>query len=315
MDFELLRTMCAIPATAGDEGKMQDFVLRYLTKHSKSFKTMPQIFSGAGFQDMVIAVFGEPRTAIFAHMDTVGYCVAHHGQLVKVGNPKAEEGTILVGEDEDGEVECILKIEKIKKSKETGPKHFKYKYEGSRTIAPGTPLTYKPDFKETGKFIKSAYLDDRLGVWNALQQAHSMEHGAIVFSTYEETGGGGAQFAGKFLQDNFGVQQALISDVTLVSDSIKPKKGVAISMRDRGIPRQSFVRNIIQIARKSGISFQLEVEDAGGSDGTTLQNSSYMWDWCFIGPPEENYHQPGEKVAKSDIEAMVQLYRVLIEKL
>jgi putative aminopeptidase FrvX len=264
---------------------------------------------------MVIAVFGEPRTAIFAHMDTVGYCVAHNSELVKVGNPKAPEGTILVGTDKEGEVECILKIEKIKKSKEKGVAREKYRYEASRSIAPGTTLTYKPDFKETGKFVSSAYMDDRLGVWNALMQARSMEHGAIVFSTYEETGGGGAQFAGRFLQENFGVQQALISDVTLASESIKLRKGVAISMRDRGVPRQSYVRKIIAVAQAAEIPFQLEVESAGGSDGTVLQQSSYVWDWCFIGPPEENYHQPGEKVAKVDIEAMLMLYERLMEQL
>ncbi len=315
MEFELLRTLCSIPATAGDEGKMSEFILRYLAKNNKDFKSVPKVFSGAGFQDMVIAVFGEPRTAIFAHTDTVGYCVAYQHELIKVGNPKAPAGTKLVGEDSSGPVECKLVVEKANKTPKNPNPQEQYKYKASRTIEPGTPLTYAPDWKETANFVKSAYLDNRLGVWNALQQAHKMEHGAIVFSTYEETGGGGAQFAGRFLQENFGVQQALISDVTLLSDSIRHKKGVAISMRDRGIPRQSFVRSIISIAKEHEIAHQLEVEKAGGSDGSALQDSSYVWDWCFIGPPEDNYHQPGEKVAKVDIQAMVDLYAVLMEKL
>ena len=163
--------------------------------------------------------------------------------------------------------------------------------------------------------MQSAYLDNRLGVWNAIQQAHMMENGALVFSTYEEHGGGGAQAAGKFLQDKYKVRQALISDVTLLSDHIKHKKGVAISIRDRGIPRQSYVRKIIALAKENDVQFQLEVEKAGGSDGNSLQNSSYFWDWCFIGPPEDNYHQPGEKVHKGDIAEMVKLYEVLLKKL
>ncbi|MEM9050631.1 MAG: aminopeptidase [Bacteroidota bacterium] len=312
MNTELLKNLCAVPATAGDEGKMKDFILDFFSKNSKDFKAMPQIYSGAGFQDMVIAVFGEPRTAVLAHTDTVGYTVAYKNELYKIGNPKAKEGSKLVGEDSKGEIVCTLKIEKKKKGK---VKEEIYKYEAERTIDPGTNLTYVPDWKETKQFVKSAYLDDRLGVWNALMLAFDLENGALAFTTYEEHGGGGAQFAGKFLQENFGVQQALISDVTLLSDSIKHKQGVAISIRDRGIPRRSFVNKVIGIAKENEVKFQLEVEKAGGSDGNSLQYSSYAWDWCFIGPPEDNYHQPGEKVHKEDIAEMQKLYKVLMKTL
>lgn len=313
MDTKLLKTLCAIPSTAGDEGKMRDFILDYFTKNRKHFKVKPNVFSGPAFQDMVIAVFGRPKTAIFAHTDTVAYMVGYKKELIKIGNPKAETGSKLVGEDSNGQIECTLHIPKSKKKQDPKDQIFEYKFK--RTIDPGTALTYAPDFKETKTFVQSAYMDNRLGVYNALHQAHTMKNGALVFSTYEEHGGGGAQVAGRFLQNNFTVRQALISDVTLVSDSIKHNQGVAISMRDRGIPRQSFVRKVIAIAEEHDIKFQLEVEKAGGSDGNSLQDSSYSWDWCFIGPPEANYHQPGEKVYKSDIEEMVKLYGVLLEKL
>lgn len=315
MNFDLLRRLCAIPSTAGDEGEMARFILKYLSENSKSFKTAPQVLSGAGFQDMVIAVFGEPRTAVFAHTDTVAYCTAYERELVKIGNPKAEDGAKLEGYIKGKKTEAVLRItEKRKKTGSNNKEEF-LTYESDAKFAPGTPLTYAPDWKETKQFVKSAYMDNRLGVWNALQQAQTMDHGALVFSTYEEHGGGGAQFAGRFLQENFGIQQALISDVTLLTKHIRHKKGVAISMRDRGIPRQSYVRRIISIAESHKIPFQLEVEKAGGSDGNALQDSSYAWDWCFIGPPEDNYHCPGEKVAKTDIEAMVNLYRILLAEL
>jgi len=314
MNYELLRKLCATPSTAGDEGEMAQFILKYLCDNNKSFKTTPQVFSGAGFQDMVIAVFGEPRTAIFAHTDTVAYCTAHDNELVKIGNPKAEDGTELEGYVNGKLEKAVLKIKKKgKKGDKNAEETLTYSSDANFDL--GTPLSYVPDWKETKQFVKSAYMDNRLGVWNALQQAHTMEHGAIVFSTYEEHGGGGAQFAGRFLQENFGIQQALISDVTLLTKHVRHKKGVVISMRDRGIPRQSYVRRIIAIAEKHGIPHQLEVEKAGGSDGNALQDSSYAWDWCFIGPVEDNYHCPGEKVAKVDIEATVKLYAALIEEL
>ncbi len=324
MDYSLLKKLCSIPATAGDEGRMTEFLLRYFSENNKHFKHTSQVISGPGFQEVVIAVFGKPRTAIFAHTDTVGYCVAHDRELVKVGNPKAEDKTLLQGFHKGVLETCELRVHDGKKKSGKGDSKRKKQgkdeeaglsYKAPVRFEPGTPLTYVPKWKESKQYVSCAYMDNRLGVWNALQQAKTMEHGALVFSTYEEHGGGTAQFAGKFLQENFDVQQALISDVTLVSKSIRHRKGVAISMRDRGIPRQQYVRRIIELAKESGIPYQLEVEKAGGSDGLALQDSSYCWDWCFIGPPEANYHQPGEKVAKADIEAMVELYALLLREL
>jgi acetylornithine deacetylase/succinyl-diaminopimelate desuccinylase-like protein len=43
--------------------------------------------------------------------------------------------------------------------------------------------------------------------------------------------------------------------------------------------------------------------------------SENPWDWCFVGAPEDNVHTPDEKVYKSDIKAMVNLYKVLMDKL
>ncbi len=328
MNYDLLKELCAITGTAGDEGRVRDFIVDYFTKNASSFAAAPQLFSGPGFQDQVIAVFGQPRTAVFAHMDTVGFTVAYDRELFKIGNPKAKTGAILVGHDDRGEVRCKLEVHNkdedkkadktknmVKPTPKPGDDERTFHYECDRKVALGTNLTYAPDWNETKQYVNTAYLDNRLGVWNALQLAHTIEHGALVFGTYEEHGGGGAQFAGRFLQENFGVRQALISDVTLVSEHIKHRRGVAISMRDRGIPRRSYVERIIALAREHGVNFQLEVEKAGGSDGNSLQDSSYPWDWCFIGPPEGNYHSPGEKVHKSDIEAMRKLYDILLEHL
>ena len=81
---------------------------------------------------------------------------------------------------------------------------------------------------------------------------------------------------------------------------------------DRNDPR---AKEIIELAKDSGIQFQLEVESAGGSDGTSLQKSDLPIDWCFIGAPEDNVHTPDEKVHKFDIMTMVELYAYLMKHL
>ena len=44
-----------------------------------------------------------------------------------------------------------------------------------------TLLTFKPNFRETDDFVESPYMDNRLGVWNALKVAETLENGAIVY--------------------------------------------------------------------------------------------------------------------------------------
>jgi putative aminopeptidase FrvX len=260
---------------------------------------------GDHFQDCILLKFGKPRTAIFAHMDTVGFTVRYSNQLVAIGSPDAETDTRLVGRDQWGEIEASLEFDH---------EHHAY-YKFGRTIARGTPLTYKIDFRETSTFIESPYLDNRLGVYNALKVAETLKDGIIAFSCWEEHGGGSIGYLAEHIYKKWKVRQALISDITWVTDGVEHGKGVAISLRDRNLPRRSFVERIISIAEKHKITFQLEVEGMGSSDGGELQRSHLPFDWCFVGAPEANAHTPNEKVHKEDIFNMIALYQVLMQEL
>lgn len=306
MDFNLLKDMQSIHAPSGDESKMKDFLIKYVENNKKKWKVKPELIHGEDFQDCLILRFGKPRTAIFAHLDSIGFTVRYGKELVKLGGPKISSGIKLVGKDSNGEIETeVLFNEETKK----------ISYVLNRDIDRGTNLTFKPNWREDDDFIQNCYMDNRLGVWNALKVAETLEDGVIVFSCWEETGGGSVGYLGKYIYEKWGIRQALISDITWVTEGVPHGKGVAISMRDSGIPRKSYVRKIIDIATKSKSNFQLEVEDAGGSDGNGLQKSSYPFDWCFVGAPEDNVHTPDEKVHKGDINEMVKLYKVLMKEL
>lgn len=80
-------------------------------------------------------------------------------------------------------------------------------------------------------------------------------------------------------------------------------------MRDYSIPRRNYVQRIIQIAEKNKIKYQLEVESAGGSDGTILQASELPIDWCFVGAPENHVHSPDEKYTKKTLLLCLQFIR------
>ncbi|HWA33167.1 MAG TPA: M20/M25/M40 family metallo-hydrolase [Cyclobacteriaceae bacterium] len=294
----LLQQLCSVPGTSGHEAGISQFLLKYIQKEKKNWKTKPEIFYGDGFQDCIVLKFGKPRTAIFAHMDTVGFTVRYFNQLITIGSPDAESGTKLVGEDSHGPIECMLEYDK--------DHHALYKF--GRAIERGTPLSYKIEFKESKNFIESAYLDDRLGIYVALKVAEKLKDGIIAFSTWEEHGGGAVPYIADFIYRSWGVKQALISDITWVTDGVDHGKGVAISLRDRNIPRRSFIDKVIAIAAKNQVPYQLEVEGAGSSDGGELQRAPYPFDWCFVGAPEQHPHSPHEKVHKKDIDSMIRLY-------
>jgi putative aminopeptidase FrvX len=307
--MKLLKELCEVQAPSGSEYAMTTFLLDYIKKHQKNWKVKPKIIYGDGFQDNIILVFGKPKTAIFAHIDSIGYTVGYKNDLIKIGGPSAKKGAILVGEDSKGKIEGRLQ------TNEDEHEFLTYSIKYKRTIDRATTLTYKPDFRETKQYVQCCYMDNRLGVWNAIKVAETLEHGAIVFSTWEEHGGGSVGYLAKYLYEKYDLKQALISDITWVTKGVKHGKGVAVSMRDSGIPRRTYLNRIVDLAKKSKIPFQLEVESAGGSDGNALQRSPFPFDWCFIGAPEDNVHTPDEKVHKDDIDAMVALYKYLMLKL
>jgi putative aminopeptidase FrvX len=303
--MKLLKQLCEIHAPSGEEYRMKEFLLKYIQKEKKNWKAKPEVIHGDEFQDCIILKFGKPRTAIFAHMDSIGFTVRYHNQLLSIGSPDAEAGTILVGEDSLGPIECTLELDK---------EHHAF-YQFGRQIDRGTSLTYKINFRETKTTIQTPYLDNRLGMYNALKVAETLKDGVIVFSTWEEHGGGSVPYLAKYIFENWSVKQALISDITWTSEGIEPGKGCVISLRDRNIPRKSFTDKLIAIAQKNKVKFQLEVEGSGSSDGRELQVSPYPFDWCFVGAPQQNAHTPDEKVHKADVESMIELYGVLMQEL
>ncbi|UOQ82948.1 M20/M25/M40 family metallo-hydrolase [Hymenobacter sp. 5414T-23] len=304
--MKLLHTLCQIAAPSGNEAPLSEFLLNYIQQNKERWKTQPTVLQGEEFQDCIILVFGRPRTAVFAHIDSIGFTVRYGKQLVRIGGPDAETGYQLVGEDAQGKIECTLVV-----SERDGA--LTYEYE--REIERGTELTFRCDFRETDTTVQSCYLDNRLGVWNALRLCETLQDGVIVFSCWEEHGGGSVAYLARYIYETYGVRQALISDITWVTEGVRPGKGVVISLRDSLIPRRSYVERIRRLAQEAGIPHQLEVEGSGGSDAKELQHGSQPWDWCFIGAPEDNVHSPDEIVDKRDIESMLALYQVLLQKL
>lgn len=302
--MNFLKQLCSIHAPSGNEVAMKEFIKLYVKENQFNWTNIPELIEGDFIQDCLLLKFGKPTTAIFAHMDSIGFTVRYNNEVVKIGGPITNNGIKLVGKDSKGKINCTLR--------EISGKHS---VKFHREIDRGTELVFEPNWRETDNYVQCCYMDNRLGIWNALKVAETLENGIIAFSCWEEHGGGSVGYLAKYIYKNWNVRQALISDITWVTDGVPSGKGVVISMRDFGIPRRSFIDKVILLAKESGISFQLEVEGAGSSDGGYLQSSHLPFDWCFIGAPEDFVHSPDEKVNKKDIEDMWKLYNYLLKHL
>ncbi len=298
--FELLSKF----SVSGDESDISNFILQHAIERSIGWKVRPEMFFGEDFHDCILLKFGVPRTAVFAHIDTVGFMTRYQNQLIPVGGPEIMDGIRLRGRDIKGEVFCRL----------IGTEDACY-HDFPRGIEPGTRLSFDQNVRVDDEFIQAAYLDNRLGVYSALKLCETIENGWVVFTTYEEHGGGSIPFLIKFIQENAPVKQALISDITWISEGVEHHKGAVISARDKFIPRKKFIEKVVQLAEKSGVPYQIEVEAYGGSDGREIQFSPYAIDWCFIGAAEDFVHTPNEKVSLSDLDSMIRMYQFLLSEL
>jgi putative aminopeptidase FrvX len=305
MNFDLLKQMCRIHAPAGNETAMTEFLLEYIKANKSSWKVQPEILTGDDLQDCIVLVFGKPKTAIFAHIDSIGFSVRYHNQLVKIGGPRTENGFKLIGNDSMGEINCTLEVDN----------EHALSCKFNREIERGTMLTFLPQWVEDDNFVQCCYMDNRLGVFCALQVAETLENGIICFSCWEETGGGSVEYLAKLIYEKYAVKQTLIADITWVTEGVFHGQGCVISIRDSGIPRRKYVNKIIDIVKENKMPYQLEVESSGGSDGNIIHRAPYPIDWCFVGAPESDVHSPTEKVHKNDIISMIEMYKLLMVKL
>jgi putative aminopeptidase FrvX len=143
-----------------------------------------------------------------------------------------KQETRLVGEDSLGPIDCELEYDK--------ENHAFYKF--GRPIERGTTLTYKVNFRESDNFIETPYLDNRLGIYAALKVAEQLKDGVIIFSCWEEHGGGTIGYLADYIYKKWKVRQALISDITWVSDGVEHGKGVGHFLAGQKFTTKKFCR-------------------------------------------------------------------------
>ena len=296
--MELLRRLLAIDSPSGDEGLMADWLLKHLETHCPDARC-------ERLGDSVLAVRGErPAVAVFAHTDTTGFTLGHDRELIPIGSPapKRAESLRPVGRPDGGN---RLKIRK----------NGAWTLKGPTDALPGSRWVYAAHPILNDGEITSPYLDNRAGVWAALQVLLRCPSVAIAFTVGEEHSGQGAYVSARRLFDQYGIRQALVADITWDTAHVHCGQGVAVSLRDRLVPRQRFLDWVLALADESGLPYQREIESSGGSDGASISRSGVSMNWVFVGAPEKKPHTSTERLNITDLQGMADLLTFLVDKL
>jgi putative aminopeptidase FrvX len=305
-DLQLLLDLLAIDSPVGDEGTMADWLTDYVEQNhglDEPDGEVPRL-TVKRLRDCVVATKGSPRVAIFCHIDTNGFTVGYDQELIAIGAPDVAAGDLMrqIG-IKDGIVGTLTEV---------GEDEWEAR---GLDLEPGRRLVFARKPTVSQDVIEGPYLDNRAGLWATLKALQTLDSFAVAFTTGEETGGSGAAICARYLYDTFRITLALIADITWHTDDVHCGSGVAISRRDRWVPSQWLVDQVLRLAEKSGVPFQVEIESSGGSDGAGIERSGCPIDWIFVGAPQKRPHSATESLALNDLEAMAQMLGYLCREL
>ena len=268
------------------------------------------------------------RVMLAAHMDEIGLIITHidkNGFLrfSNVGGVSVSRLgclRVLFGNGQMGVID-------LEKSGSTMDKMFidigvTSREEAESKVSIGDFAVFRQDFVDLGNRIVSKAMDDRIGCAILVEAAKRLKNSPnqihFVFTVQEEVGCRGAGTSAYAIEPDLGIAV----DVTRTGDmpeahtmEVALGKGAAIKVRDSSIIAHPKVRSyLIQVAKESGIPYQLEVLESGGTDAGPIQRSRGGVPAGVISIPTRHLHSPSEMVDMGDVEACVKLLTAALEK-
>lgn len=190
-------------------------------------------------------------------------------------------------------------------------------------IKVGDVCGFERPFLDMGKRMVAKSMDDRISAAiavEALKRLESTPHEVhFVFSTQEEVGLRGATTAAFGIDPDVG----FAVDVTRSGDTPRPNTkmatalgdGPAIKVRDSSFIADPRVVNwMVKAAEEAEIPYQLEVLEAGGTDGRAIQMTRGGVPAGCVSVVCRYIHSPSEMVDSDDVENAVKLLVKLLSE-
>ena len=334
MNFELLKEMCLLNGTSGDEKMVRDFIISKLPEDCD--------YTVDALGNLIVNKKGETepknKVALFAHMDEVGFIVTYitdegfvnvasvggidnsalFGKKLTINDCVGVAGAKAIHQCGSDEAKKIPEITDV--SVDFG---FENREEAEKYISLGDFGYFKSDFIEFGNdMIKSKALDDRLGcaIMLELLQEKSKINYTCVFTVQEEVGTRGATTSAYAVKPDY----AIVIETTTASDIpdtpenkkvCKVGKGAVVSFMDRGtIYNKDLYKKAREIADKNGIANQTKTVVAGGNDASAIHKSAGGIKTVAVSLPCRYIHSSASVGSKADMESVKALAKALLEE-
>jgi Cellulase M and related proteins len=323
----LIRKLVETPGPSGQEGLIRAAVLEEIKAHVDEVRTdaLGNLIARVGTKQA-----GGLRVMISAHIDEIGLMVTHvdangFARFIAIGGVSPLScigGRVLFMNGARGVIGC----ERLEpNSAPTLEKLFIDTGALSREdclVSVGDVCGFERPFLDLGAHLVAKSMDDRVSAAVAIQALRALKKTPhevyFVFSVQEEVGLRGATTAAYGVNPDVG----LAVDVTRTGDTprtvkmeVALDKGPAIKVRDSSFIADPRVVNwMVAAAKAAKLPYQLEVLEAGGTDGRAIQLAHAGVPAGCLSIPCRYIHSPSEMVSYADVENAVKLLVQLLSE-
>lgn len=283
-----------------------------------------------------------PKVVVAAHMDEIGFLVSHVDEetgflrIEPVGgfDPRTLIAHRVTVHARGGALCGLIGIKPVHVlTEEERKKTVEMKdlfvdvgligKEAREQVRVGDPVTLVQTFDEMGNLVTGKALDDRMGVYIAVEAARRIsKHMADIYfvaTVQEEVGLRGARTSAFAVAPDIGV--ALDSTIACDIPSVPAHeqvtrlgKGVAIKVKDSAsISHPGLVQFLVNLAEERKIPYQMEILPRGGTDAGAIQPAREGVAVVTISVPTRYVHTVVETAHKADIEAAIGLLVAFLE--
>jgi endoglucanase len=325
--IDLLNKLTQTYGPSGNEELVREVIMNEIKEYVDEIDIDP-------LGNLIARKKGDGKKLMFAaHMDEIGLIVTYIDKegflrFSNVGGVsqyyslfqrvKFKNGIIgILGYEEKIEEMKDLKIEKMyidigAKSRE----------EAEKLVNIGDVACFAGDFHYNLNKVSSKALDDRLGCYMLIEVIKALKNHSndlyFVFTVQEELGLRGAKTSAFSVSPDY----AIAVDVTDTGDTpgskpmaLKLGRGPAIKVKDNSIITHPFVRTLmIDTAKETGIPYQLEVLERGGTDSGAIHLTKGGIPSGVLSIATRYIHSPAEMVDFDDVKNGIALLTAIAAK-
>lgn len=333
----MLKDLCLLNGTSGDEVRVRDYIINEIKEYST--------YEVDNLGSVIAYKKGKKKpnktVCINAHMDEVGFIITGitsdgYLRFAPVGGIDTKvclDRAVTVGENRINGVIADKAYHLLEDSEKDKAPSFdkllidigaKSETEAQSVVSLGDFAYFESDYTELGNgYIKAKALDDRIGCMLMIELIKSeLEYDTVFcFNVQEEVGLRGSKCTSFVV----GADISIVLEATTAGDldgvtgadrvCVLGNGGVVSFMDNRTIYDRELYKLAMNTASENNIPVQTKTAVAGGNDAGSIQTSGKGAKVMALSLPCRYIHSPSSVVKKSDIDNTRKLLKEILKKI